>query len=400
MMECLNGIIGITPELCDCLTNELSQEDIDTLQSSKSGLYLDDLPGGVDLGALMKSDVCKNLGKIAIAAMGSAAKAITTDLTVALNEEYKKDVNNFKGTIGQMSYAGTLPVTKQYQAFLLRGNDGTDTILTINRVGIIVNGSEALTVKIIQAPRNSSVGTVIKEIPVTSVANGYVWAIPDGGPLVLPLSLNGQPLDYYFVYDSSTGAGVAPKDNKIFCNCPGSKRGVITSYITPMGLQLDDLNNLSSGVVDKNTRGILLDAELKCSTTALVCGNFDSQEAVSVVLAVCMQYKTSEMLIEGLMKSREINGYVMQNKEYLWGKRNNAVKEYQNRIQYLVRVIDISDSNCFVCRDEQLYKSSLIVTDGGRENIYDARGAIFEANTTDVNASNPGVIPLPANYHQ
>lgn len=403
-MECLNGIIGIAPDLCECLQNGAEPDQITQITSSVSGLYVSDLPGGVDISALATVDNCKSLAQVCIDALTSAYKNVNTDLIVALNTNYQGQ-KTFVGTLGQMSYTGTLPAVKRYQAFVLKANTGSDAIAKINRIGLIVNGSESVNVSVISAPRDSSMGTVVATYTINSVANSYAWfSVPSGG-LSLPLSKSGSPIDYYFVYDSQTGAGIAPKDNKIWCNCPGLQKTVKTvgNYLAPMGMQLDDPNNLSSGIVDKYTRGILLDCELRCNAEVLVCGNYDNTEAVAVVLAVAAQFKAAELLIEGVMKTREVNRLVLQNKEYLWGKRNHFVTEYQNRILYLAKVIDVTASSCYICRDDDMYFTKQQVTDGVFQDQYEAINAINQSgylgyNPQLINNVIPGVIPIPDKF--
>ena len=48
-LECLNVIIGVTKDFCQCLHGKISQEDFDALKESKSELYLDNVEGGLFL---------------------------------------------------------------------------------------------------------------------------------------------------------------------------------------------------------------------------------------------------------------------------------------------------------------------------------------------------------------
>lgn len=400
-MECLNNIIGVTGNLCDCLKGNVTDDQLQQMGKSNSGLFLDTLPGGIDLGALNNIDTCKSMAIMALSAIDSAIKTVAADLVVALNANYTKAINTFTGLIGQLSYTGTLSVQKRYQAFLLRARDGADAVIQINRIGLIVNAAQAgLTVSIYSAPRGAAMGTKVIDLEIDTLLNNYVYMIPPGGNLILPLAVRGQPMDYYIVYDSTFGVGFSPKDNKINCNCSMSKAPVINQYIQPLGVQLDNLDDFSAGVTDPlYTRGLLIDCQLRCNNEQLICGQYDKTEAISLVLAYATQFKAGELIIENVMQTREINRYTMQNKEYLWGKRNHFISEYQSRITYLADAVDVNSSTCFVCRGNQIYMSTPIITDGGQQNVYDTDIAISEADYIGFNPTLnqqqiPGVIDM------
>lgn len=393
-MECINGIVGVTKTDCGCIVDDLDAETKVKLSKSTSGIYLDDLPGGVELRALNDIDACKTMADMALNAIENAQSTTQDDLVVALANNYQKGLTTYKGYIGQISYSSTLQAVKQYQGELLRANTGADAVAVVNRIMVIVNGSENLTLKIIRALRGAAMGEAVASYDFVSEANNYVF-VPITAPLTLPLSLRGQPLDYYFVYDSHVGAGVAPKDTKIDCNCGSAgTQNAISGYLKATGVQIDDLNNLSSAQMDKYTRGVLVDVELRCNTEQLVCGSYSSQEAVAVVLARAVWYKAGELLIESVLKSNEINRYTMQGREYLWGKRNHFRSEYETRITFLASAIDVTASNCFICKDDSIYTTQSIMTDGTVSTYNEALAAIYNQGGTNTGGIIDGVIKL------
>jgi hypothetical protein len=393
MMDCLKNIVGVTKLNCNCVVDDLDAETKAKLAASNSGLYLDDLPGGVELRALNNIDTCQKMAVFALNALEVAANTVEADLKVAISNLYSKGANAYRGLIGQQSYAQTLEVTRKYQGILLRAQDGVDGIAIINRIMIIVNGAENITLKVYRAPRFSALGQEVATYDVQTISNNYTF-VSMAAPLKLPLTINGQPQDYYFIYDSKVGANVYPKDCKIDCGCAPGVTTAISTYIKPIGIQLDDLDNLNGALTDKYTRGILLDADLKCDTAQLVCGQYDKDEAVAVVMAYATQFKAGELLIEDVLKSNEVNRFTLQDNQYLWGKRNHFRSEYSQRITYLASAIDITQTNCFVCKD-QIYMSRTNITDGGQANISEAENAAQDFN---LNPVVPGVIDYPNNY--
>jgi hypothetical protein len=376
MMKCFENVIGVTTSDCSCIVEGLDAATRDKLKISKSGLYLDNLPGGVQLKSLQYIDACKDMAALTFGAIENAGTQLSKDIVLAMADTYSKSLKAFVGTIGQLSYSGTLPVSKKYQYFLLSATPGADAILTINRLFVILNASENLTLKIIKTPQNGALGVEIKSINFTSSANNQVQLLTE--PLVLPLTENGRPLDYYFVYDTTPGAGVQPKNNKIQCSCPDSQKQTLAAYVRGIGGQMDNINNLNDKTADGYTHGIVLDADVRCNTEQFVCREYDNAEATAVALAYCLWYKAGELLIEGIMNTNEINRYTTLNREYLWGKRNHFAKQYAERLPFLAQTIDVTSSNCYVCKDEAILQGNILAT----------RGDYFKAQNTLINASN------------
>ena len=57
-MDCLTNIIGVTQNNCPCLQNGLNAEQIEELSMSKSGIFLEELEGGLFLRDVVQLDKC------------------------------------------------------------------------------------------------------------------------------------------------------------------------------------------------------------------------------------------------------------------------------------------------------------------------------------------------------
>jgi len=377
-MDCLKNIVGVTVESCECVVKNLTTEQRTEMAKSKSGLYLDTLPGGLSLEALQKVDTCKNMAQLALLAVSNATKQITEDLIIAINNKYTTSAPAFRGIVGQMGYASTLASVKNIQGILFR-SVLPDAVIKVNGITIIVNGDVAnLPINIIRAPKGSVMGVVVATYTVNTVANMHTVVDMGGEPLVLPMAIDGRPQDYYFAYDRSLGDGFNPKDNKIDCGCTGGLKNPFEAYIKPMGIQMDSFTDFTGGITDKFTRGLLVDCELRCYNEQLVCGQYNENEAISVALAKAVQFKAGEFIIEEVRKTNEVNRYTMQGMEYLYGKRNHFRTEYDTRVEYISAVIDVTATDCFVCRDDKsgLHMVQNITTTGTQADIDSALDAI------------------------
>lgn len=354
-MECLSKIIGVTNSDCPCLIDGLTPEEKAALKESTSGLYMDELEGGLSMSGITMLDACKNFAQMSLAARDTAVKKINADVLAAMAVKYKSGKPAFIGYIGRPSYAGTLQASHQYQFMRLTPVELSDAVMKVTGLKIIVDRGAILTVQILSVPKGGNQGTVVLSENVQTTANTYTTIpLPNGG-LSLPLSLNGSVLEYYVIWDRNVAGGVNPKDLTMDCNCGVSGNG-FGEYLRADGGQLTDLNLLNTVVNrDNYSHGITMDVELRCVPGNLICREFSKENAIAITMAWAVMYKAGELLIEAALGSNQVNRYTMMNREYLWGKRNHFRKEYDTRIQYLTSVMDVSSTDCYICRETKMF---------------------------------------------
>lgn len=355
-MECLNNIIGITNSDCPCVIDGLSPEEVAQLRESVSGLYLDELEGGVNIRSLEMLDSCQNLAEMSLAARDTAIKKLRDDILVSLQGKYRTAKKAFIGSIGRPSYTSNLNVTSEYQFLRLRPTSQSDAIATISGIRLIIDRVATIEVEIIRAPKGGNQGEKIFSETVTTNANAYT-AIPLTQPLELSLSGDGEIYDYYIVWNRS-GSGANPKDLKVSCNC--SSGSGYEQFFQVHGGEMTDTNYLNNSRSDKYSHGLTLDVDIRCKPGNLICREYDRENAIAVTMAWATMYKAGELLIEAVMNSGEVNRYTMMNREYLWGKRNHFRKEYETRVLYLASVMDVTSSDCFICRDTHFIKAGIV----------------------------------------
>lgn len=352
MMQCLTEIVGVTESDCQCIVQGLSTEQIQNLRVSKSGLFMDELPGGVHMKALQKIDACKSFYQFAIGARDQAIKTVENDIVIALNNQYKKDKNNYVGQIGRMSYAGSLGVSRPWQVMQITPHTTGDGVITLNRLFLVLNGAATVTIKIIRVVVGSVMGEEIASFPVTTTPNNFTQVDIGSNPIKFPLTYNGEAVEYYAMYDLSGAPGVVPKDTGINCSTCNNGIQPFSEYVTVRGAQLDDPNYLNNKITDAYSHGLILDVEIRCDSEQLICREYKADDAVAIVLSYCVYYKAGELLIEEVLKQPDVNRYTMMDKERLWGKRNHYRAEYEWRLTYLSTSINVWDSNCYICNKQ------------------------------------------------
>lgn len=349
-MECLDNIIGISNATCECVLSGLSTEQKEEVRKSVSGLYLDgDLEGGVSLSEIKLLDNCEDYFNLAKKAILHAKKAFESDIQVAIGSKYKTSKARFVGELGRLQNTGPMAVQKPFQYMKIKPLTISPATMKIHNVRLNINTAKATNVKLIAVMDGLTYGDTIFEAVVNTVANRFTNVeIPIN--LQVPLVVNNRPMHYYFIWERE--GNELPQDNGLSCGCSGGD--AFDAYVQLSGGQSDDLETLGQ-VVDKYAHGFSVDAEISCETGGLVCSEFRNDDKIAIVSAWANLYKAGELLIEYVLQSPEINRFTLMNREYLWGKRNHFKKEYEMRIAYLGSEIDVTKSDCFVCRDTKMF---------------------------------------------
>lgn len=352
-MQCLTNIVGVTTSECQCIIQGLTPQEVASLKVSTSGLFLDDLPGGVHLKALTNTDACRKMSQMALTAITNAVKTTEDDLVVAMNNRYEKNRNTYMGQIGRLSYAQTLPVSRRWQFVRIRPNDISDAVMILSKVTVIINEARTFNIRLFKVPYNSVMGEQIAAWPVTTTAHAYQSVILPT-PLKMAFYENGQQYEYYFAFDRDEDGGtMMPKDTKIECaTCPSSQQKIgLNEFVNIYGGEIDDINNLQNPNLDSYSHGLILDVAIKCDNEKLFCREYNEDDAIAVAMSRAVWFKAGELLIEDVLKQPDVNRYTTMAREYLWGKRNHFRAEYESRINYMAAVIDVTASNCYVCRE-------------------------------------------------
>jgi hypothetical protein len=315
---------------------------------------MDDVEGGVSMKGLGDVDTCLTFYQMATKARDNAIQRLQDDLVIAISNKYKKDKNAFSGQIGRMSFAQTLATSKNIQALRLRPNDWSDAMVTLTRMNIVLNEAVTdLVITIWRVPIDTVMGEIVKSFTVTTVANGYT-TVPDNAPpdlpLLMPFVVNNELVEYWVTYDL-TGKTARPKDTALQCVTCNKGTAPYSDYVTVYGAQLDSTGNFSNAAYDQFSHGLILDVDIRCNNESLVCREYKADDAISVTMAYASRFKAAELLIEYVLGATDVNRYTTMAREYLWGKRNHFRAEYDARVTYLAATIDVTSSNCYVCRE-------------------------------------------------
>lgn len=344
METCLENIIRLSRTECECFDTDKPSD----YNEGQSQVYLDELDG-LDLKTLKGAEACGPGGiwDMMQNSRENATLMFKADILAGINESFKSKRPAYSGIIGKTAFTNSLNLSANTAGAKIsfpRIKNGT---IKIKRIGLIFNASVGVTIDVYDNDQNQT--TPIASYSINSVADNVEWATLST-PLELNLwSENTSRLEYYFVYNRT---GFQPKNNKGDCGCGG----IIPAWRNWINIEGIKGNgtNYQSFSTSAELNGIVLDAELKCNNTSLICSDsspldFDG-DGIAMHIAYCIRYKAGEMLLEKILASSNINRYVLLDREALWGKRNHYRKQYNDYIQYLVNTIDVDGSDCLVCR--------------------------------------------------
>lgn len=352
-MECLKNLVGISESDCQCVLDGLTDAQKAELRLSQSGLYLDKhLDGGVSLADVRLLDACEAYFGMAKNALEVAGKRFSDDLLVALSMRYKSTKPRFLGSLGQVTYAGNLNVSKKYQLLKIEAVAAgfKSTVLTINGIRLITTSDGMVNVRIIAVRKGERDGIEKLSTTITTQANRY-GAVNITEPITLPMYVDGFEIEYFIAWERPEGLSILPKDNKNSCNCTGGNG--FESYVRIYGGETDSLEDLSAS--DGYSHGFSIDVEIKCETGNVVCREFDASNEVAVISAWAVLYKAGELLNEYILASTEITRFTTMSREHLYGKRNHFRKEYETRVSFLASEIDLTSSDCYICRENRMF---------------------------------------------
>lgn len=347
-MECLKNIIGVTDGNCECYDID-SDED---LIKSTSGLFLDQLEGGITLKALTYTDNCKDLIDMMKEIRDLAIKRTSDDVRIQIADKYSKAAKPYVGFIGENTFSTNLPASN-YFGQRWKSNGFVDAIAIVKKISFIgVAPTNAADDNLILYKQVGGERIIPISIFATKIQTNNQSNISLGSgvtELRLQMTEQGMPITYFWTIE---GLGFIPRNNKARCNC-GNKLLSLDRFMDIRGYTGSSASTLNIAT-DEYAHGLIFDVELRCDDNQLICREYDENDAVSVTLAYATQFKAGELLIESVLRSPEVNRFTMMNREYLWGKRNHFKLEYENRIKYIRKVVDVSDSGCFICRNSDI----------------------------------------------
>ncbi len=340
-MECLEPLIGITRDQHNC---EDAPVGYDT---SYSGYYLDD---DLDIKWHQDSGIFDDLARDKT----DGINQFITDYAASLMNHNDKRYREWAGLLGQPKRNQALQNYADGEVGIrVKSGEIRGSVLVVHSVSYYssVNGN-SVQGRIVDGEDNE-VGT----FEVDKVA-GAKTTHEFETPLVLPLTKNGQCVDYFFVYDTE---GVAPQDIKVQAACCGRTRSKpYRKFADVWGFDATN-DYLDTSQTSTYSFGLSIDAEFRCTFTDWLCQSVKKTLTpyMRVVSKTIQMYAANEFITR-IINSNKINQFTLLRKENLYGIRNHNNKEIGDRLEWLAMNVPAEELDCANCKGSNRIKRRTI----------------------------------------
>lgn len=356
-MICLDNIIGLSETECECFDPKPAGYN-----TSASGIWLDQLEG-FNLKVAAGADDCASGGlwERMDRAVRNAKVDLRKDLLGCIGKEYKPRAEFFKGQLGEATFKNPLTLPNSYAGIKVSPFQIKGGVIVLKRIGILINAAVPVTVKVFST-ENGGTEIASYTTPVAVTANQLTWLSITPNPLELPMWNYSHRVDYYVLLILNN-AVFKPNNNKKDCGCGGVQRPYL-NWLDFAGTTGNDVTNLSTFQTTKEINGLVLDVEVKCQVSDLICDNerpldFEN-DSFAQYLAYAVRFKAAERLYRELISTDQINRYSM-----MGGELHNTLigswgAAYLDCVQYLCSIINVDNNDCLVCRDSRtIYKGKI-----------------------------------------
>lgn len=353
-MNCLENIIGITQKDCPCRTCRPENYDL-----SLSGYFVDDMEYGIPLPSISSSTDCGDgsIWAMMDRARQEAIRDFTSDLSIMISQVNKKPFPGYSGGLANYkeSHNSTRKGVKKWAGVRYRPLKYNGVSMRVKEICGFFEKDTVIDVHIFSS---RDLHTPIKTYQIATIGKRKTCHhLPE--PLDLPLSYDGERIDYYFVYDSTDNK---PRNIKWDCGC-GTKP-LLYSYMNAGGFDVEELSDIGDVVrFDQFTNGFYPIVSIQCDTVGWLCRDWDYMtDPFGRVMANTIMYYSIMKLAGFILNSSRINFYTLLKREELFAKRNSMRKKIELNMNWLIESIPPGISGCFDCGgDYQIRKTSIII---------------------------------------
>jgi hypothetical protein len=359
-VSCFDDIIGLTRTPCSDYTG-LSTD----YTTSDSGLYLDELIPLSKFEAILNCKVGENVFTFMEKARDNAIIDFRIDATAILTEYNKIKRRPFSGRIGKVKRADPLSLTVgKYYGIVLRVDDVVGGEILVSDIATMFDTTGTVTVYVYNN-LNTLLGTYVLNTTANTVTANAISI------LTLPMHSDYvENLEYSFVF--LLGANV-PYDNELYNTCTSlcnsdptqsNKQFGFTDYMRASGITLTDLLDFSDLRIPSDNRcfGLSLGLKARCKVDEIWC--YDEMDyigdAVDMAVAKAVRLKAASNLIRDIALSENLNFETMIDGETLGEMDERWMGEYNEMIEFIVKNIDVTKTDCFECGREILMGSNTI----------------------------------------
>lgn len=353
-VTCFGNIIGLTRTPCNDYTDIPAN-----YTTSASGLYLDEVIPLSTIESLLNCKVGENVFVFMDRARENAIIDFRTDATAFLLDRTKQRRPAFSGLIGKVKRSKTLSLTTgKYYGISLRCDDIVAGQMIVSTIRGIFDTTGTVTIYVYNN-LNELLDTVTLNVVADTLSTATVNIRPE---------LHSQyveNLEFYFVYEYDgviTPYNNELYDSKSYYRTPRSsssnRQFGYSDYLIASGVQLTDISDFSDLSCSHTATcyGLILGVSLYCNAEEIWC--YDGMDylgnTIDMAIAKAVRLKAVSNLIRDIALSENLNFETVINGETLgdFDERYNA--EYTDMLNFIVKNMDVSKTDCFECEDKLL----------------------------------------------
>lgn len=355
--ECYKSIVGLTRTDCECYSDMP-----DSAADSLSGLYLDELVGLSFIQSMTNCDNGDDLFLNMEKARDNAITSFQADTNALLLQNFKMRRTPFQGGIGRVVGNKVPLVDGNYHSVWMYCDSVRGGVLHIKSIGALFLGTGTVELTIY-----NNLGDEISTHTLNTVANSHTQ-----NPVDIQLPMHSDYVEnvaycFQYKYDDS----LVPKVNDIKCNCGSFKprfdcnkpyfhsRHESTyrwaDWLMIGGVSSPEPPELTGymGSISNYLYGLTFQVELKCKIGEVLCTDQLDFEGnpLAAAMAIAIQNKAGEVLGNWVLQSGNLNRFTLINTDQFITDVANYRATYEQMIQYIVESADITQNDCFACKD-------------------------------------------------
>lgn len=364
IQQCLENAIGLSETTCNCFDDD---KPVD-YSTSQSGLYLADYIG---LNMLEASADCGtgSMWEILEKARKDAIIFTKGEINDALSRMVLPSRPFFNGNIADQNPKGYADPNGQYCGITWVTCGIPSGNMNITNIRLAINTTVTKTLYLYNDQQDDPLGSYA----INCVANGYSNL---NVSINLPMAnTNGGPIRYWLVYDKT---GIKPMNTTFTCGCGGSNNNIWNGRYEYQGpadasykreyawfewVNVAGIHGNDPTIMDRwacshtYSYGIQLGVKFECSLSDIICRNLDYEnDPAAIKIASAILYKATELAVERMLKTGNINRYTTMQSEQMWGLRNQSRTKFKEAIYGdglsagAVNAMDITRTGCYKCR--------------------------------------------------
>ena len=340
-MSCLeNNTIGLTKTDCPCFDTD-KPTDYDT---SLSGLYLDEL---VALNDIKKLENCEHgsMWKIMENSIDEATALVEEDLISCVKEKVSKAKVSCNKTIGGFKHDKNLTQTTTYAGLKVTLWNLKGATALLRSITTLFGATGTVNAKVIFKNLDIADQTLV----LNTTANGQ------NENTITPIEVHQYSeycdnVEMYIVYE--VDQNVLARNNEIDCGC--SKENKCWEEFGKFeGVSGDDLTNIQNWNTTRHAEGLLLGMSFRCKEENVICdGQIEWADNYGKNIARAIQYLSAFKVYEKIYYSNDPSVWTTVGKEDLETMLPRLESKYREYLGKVCKEIDLSNTDCFVCKDD------------------------------------------------